>query len=205
MNKLTGYETFCLFIALKNHFTQKSYDFFKYNGKVHIGKETYLTRKDKFVFEMIAKKFNRDDAINLMVSNFIADRPYAVDFIHDDGVEAYTQHKKVLESLTYTFMNEMEKALLYVSDPKQLFQRADNDYPTILNLYYQQEISLQTLVILSHFVPFVDKFDVKLKGDYIWDTISTRIKKYSPFLLRQIDRKKFKEMLKERLNGHIYT
>lgn len=196
---MTGYETFCLFIALKNHFTQKNYDFFKYNGKVHIARETYLTRKDKFVFEMIAKKFDREEAIQLMVSNFIADRPYAVDFIHDEGVDAYTNHKKVLESLSYTFSNELQNAMDKVSSPKELFAPANNDYPEILNMYYYQTVSLQTLVIMAHFIPFIEKFDAKLKGDYLWDSITTRIRKYSPFLLRQIDRKKFKDMLKERL------
>lgn len=197
--KMTGYETYCLFIALKNHFTQKNYDFFKYNGVVHVGKESYLTRKDKFVFEMIAKKFDREEAMNLMISNFIVDRPYAVDFIHDDGVEAYTRHKKVLESLSYTFSNEMQNAMDKAETPKGLFLPSNNGYPEILNMYYYQTISLQTLVIVAHFVPFIEKFDAKLKGDYIWDSITTRIKKYSPFLLRQIDRNKFKEMLKERL------
>jgi hypothetical protein len=30
------FEAYCKYIALKNHFTQKNYDYFKYNGENHL-------------------------------------------------------------------------------------------------------------------------------------------------------------------------
>ena len=33
---MTGYETFSLYQALKLHFTNESYDFFKYNDKSNV-------------------------------------------------------------------------------------------------------------------------------------------------------------------------
>ena len=47
---MTGYETFSLYQALKLHFTQESYDFFKYNGKTNVSVTTFENRKDKYHF-----------------------------------------------------------------------------------------------------------------------------------------------------------
>ena len=43
---ITGYEAFSVYSALKLHFTQKSYDYLKYNGKSNISVIAFENRKD---------------------------------------------------------------------------------------------------------------------------------------------------------------
>ena len=44
MNEGTGFAAFALYNALKLHFTSKSYDYFKYNGKTNVTKTTFTER-----------------------------------------------------------------------------------------------------------------------------------------------------------------
>ena len=43
-----GFDAYKVYLALRQHFTSV-YDYFKYNGKVRAGVESFLKRKDKFV------------------------------------------------------------------------------------------------------------------------------------------------------------
>ena len=103
------------------------------------------------------------------------------------------------QSRSYIFKNELEKA----DDLKSLFKPEDNGYPKFLNDYMRGDISFDTIVILDHFIQFIPKFDAKLKDDYLWSKFSFKARKYKPFLLQDLDQKKFKELLKSRINATI--
>ena len=49
--RMPAYNCYCLYLAMKNHFTQEEYDFFKYNGKINAIKESFLSRKDRYQFQ----------------------------------------------------------------------------------------------------------------------------------------------------------
>ena len=66
-------------------------------------------------------------------------------------------------------------------------------------------ISYQTFVILNYFVQFVPKFDAKMPDDFIWSKISFKAKKFAPFVLRDLDKKKFADLLKSQVEDTIYT
>ena len=195
--KLTGYETYCMYLALKNHFTKDNYDFFKNNGKVHVSKESYLNRRDRIQFEKIARR--HDDPKGFMVAGFLSDRTWIGELLDDDAENSYQQYVKNNQSRSYIFKNELEKA----DDLKSLFKPEDNGYPKFLNDYMRGDISFDTIVILDHFIQFIPKFDAKLKDDYLWSKFSFKARKYKPFLLQDLDQKKFKELLTSRINATI--
>ncbi len=198
--KLNGYETYCLYLALKNHFTLDKYDFFKYNGKTkNVSKESFLIRKDRFQFEKLARKC--DDVKTHMIVNFLADRTWIGDMLDDEAFDATKRHVKSIQSMSYNFKNELEK----IDDMKAMFTVADNGYPRILNEYMRGDISLETLIILDAFIQFIPKFDAKLSDDYIWSKFSFKARKFAPFLLQDLDKKKFKQILKERIENTIYS
>jgi hypothetical protein len=101
--------------------------------------------------------------------------------------------------MSYDFKNELEK----VDDIRSLFKIEDNGYPKFLNEYMRGDISLETLIILNSFIDFIPKFDAKLKDDYLWSKFSFKTRKFAPFLLQDLDQKKFKEILKKQVNATI--
>ena len=60
------------------------------------------------------------------------------------------------------------------------------------------EVSIETLVIMDKILGFRKNFDTKL-DDPVWQTVSLRMKKYSPFL--NIDVFRYKKIVKEIVLG----
>lgn len=194
--KLSGYETYCLYLALKQHFTVDKYDFFKYNGKTkNVSKESFLIRKDRFQFERLARKC--DDVKTHMIANFLADRTWIGDMLDDDAFDITKRHLKRVQSMSYNFKNELEN----VENVKDLFTMSDTGYPKFMVEYNFGTLSMESIIILNAFIDFIPKFDAKLGDDYLWSKFSFKVRKFAPFLLQDLDREKFKQILKEKLNS----
>ena len=91
---MTGYETFGIYQALKLHFTQESYDYFKYHGKTNISVSAFENRKDKYHFYKLSRRFTvKDELIDFLVANFIEDTHMWVGKLLED--EADTRYLKL--------------------------------------------------------------------------------------------------------------
>ena len=67
-------------------------------------------------------------------------------------------------------------------------------HPKILKSYLGGNTSLETMVICDRILEYRKDFDKRL-NDPVWETVSRKIKKYSPFL--NIDTSRYKKILKE--------
>ena len=196
--RLDAYEVFCLYIAIKNHFTKPSYDFFKYNGKTNINKESFLARRDKYQFHKLSRMYKPDDMRDFLVANFVKEDMWVGTLLQDEAADNFSIHKGTMQSLSYYFGNEIEKAFSTVAKPDDIFAVEKGGEPHIVNLYLQGEVSIYTLILLDEFVGFMKKFDKKLGDDYIWSKLSFRLKKLRPFI--EFDKEKIKSILKEKVD-----
>lgn len=194
---MTGYEAFSLYNSLKLHFTSKSYDYFKYNGKSNISIEAFENRKDKYHFYKLSRQNQKEDYINFLVSNFlIKDSLWAGDLLQEEAVVAYKQRMATIQSLGYVFSNDCEKLKNSVESPNDLL-KTDGDYPILLTMVLRKEIQLETLVILNSFMNFLPMWDKKIADTIRYPEVSRKVKKYQPFL--QFDKDKFKKIIMEKL------
>ena len=199
MVKLSGYETFCLYLALKNHFNLDSYDYFKYNGKTrNVSKETYLSRRDRFQFEKLAR--NCDNMQDHLVANLLKDKTWVGDLLDDEAFDNTKAYVKINQSMSYVFLNELMK----IDDIKASL-KFNVQYPNIISMLMYGSVSYQTFVILNHFIQFIPKFDAKLPDDFIWSKLSFKAKRFAPFIIRDFDQKKFANILKEHVEMAIYS
>jgi hypothetical protein len=74
----------------------------------------------------------------------------------------------------------------------------DDHYPRLLEETMQQNIMIETLVVLNDLMGFFPMWSKKIKDDIIWPNWKLRIEKYTPFLI--YDKAKFKAIVKENLN-----
>ena len=59
---MTSFETYELFLALKQHFSAtNTYDYFKYNGKVKANQDRFRAMRYKYFYEKLAKKYNQKE------------------------------------------------------------------------------------------------------------------------------------------------
>lgn len=200
MARLSGYETFCLYLALKNHFTLDSYDYFKYNGKTrHISKETYLARRDRFQFEKLAR--NCDNMQDHLVANLLEDKTWIGNLLDDEAFDTTKAYVKINQSMSYEFKNELGK----IGDIRAALKFDGSMYPDIIQTILSGAVSWQTFVILNYFIQFIPKFDARLPDDFIWSKLSFKAKKFAPFIIPQIDKKKFADLLKSHVEDTIYS
>lgn len=193
---IDAYKTY---IALKNHFSKKNYDYHKYCGKSRASVQSFYKRKDRFWFEKLSRNKDDKEIIEFFVSNFTsADDPSSlwIGHIIKEGENNYTLWKKKIQSLSYFFKEEVEKVF---SEHKvdEVFY-CSKSHPILLKMFLSGNISLETMVIFDKIFFYSKDFDKKLK-DPVWETVSLKIKKYSPFL--HIDVFRYKKILKEVVLG----
>lgn len=194
---MTGYETFGLYQALKLHFTTDSYDYFKYNGKSSISIDAFEKRKDKWHFYKLSRRLqSRDEMMAFIVANFVNDEGIWVGNLLDENSDiVYRQRQKVIQSLSYTFQNDCEKAFDGVSNPNEILQSESGDYPKLLTMTLRKEIELETLCILNRILGFVPMWTRKISDTVRWPSYNRKILKYTPFI--NFDDTRFKMILKK--------
>ena len=183
------------YLALKNHFTKDHYDYIKYRGKTRASNEAFYKRKDRFWFEKFARQKNDKEIEEFFVSNFIYSTDPSTVWIGEmikEGEGRYQEWQKKVQSLTYVFKEETES----VFENKKIDDMFDcgKGHPPILKSYLGGDISLESMVIYDRILGYGKDFDKRLK-DPVWETVSRKIKKYSPFL--NIDVSRYKKILKE--------
>jgi hypothetical protein len=97
------------YLALKNHFTKDSYDYFRYNKKVRATVQSFYKRKDRFWFERISRQKTDQEIVEFFVSNLIACTDPSKLWIGEimrDGDARYVEWKKRNQSLSYVFKEE---------------------------------------------------------------------------------------------------
>lgn len=202
MSRLLAYNCYCLFIALKNHFTQESYDFFKYAGKTSISKEAFLSRQDRYKFQKLCRVCEEHEMTDFLVSNFTKGRKWVGEFLDEEAKIVYQEYVNRKQNLCDIFANDLQN--LFGKNNTQIFKAKGGEYPHIIYAYMQGEITLETFSILDQYIEFSKKYnDVYGKDDVLWGKIRLLSKKFIPFL--HYDKMKIKNILKEKLHEHDFT
>ena len=183
------------YLALKNHFTKDHYDYIKYRGKTRATVQAFYKRKDRFWFEKFARSKNDKEVEEFCVSNFIYSTDPGTMWIGEmikEGEGRYQEWQKKVQSLTYIFKEEVN-TLFEGKKVDEIFD-CSSGHPPILKSYLSGSTSLETMVICDRILGYRKDWDKKL-NDPVWETVSRKIKKYSPFL--NIDVPRYKKILKD--------
>ena len=187
---MNEYEVWCLYSALKQHFTTPDYDFFKYNGKIrNTSVYHFEKRKDKHFFFKIARKIN--DPKTYLIANFLEDKKWIGEFTED----CYDQLLKRQQSMTYLYETDLGQLDDNFNDN---FIIMDDQIPRAVKLFLSGKIFLESLLILLDLTNSWRYYDVKLKDDILWSPLSLKLRKYSPFFWQQYDKSKFRLLTQTR-------
>ena len=191
---MTPFDVYKTYLALKNHFSKPKYDYIKYAGKTRASIEAFNKRKDKYWYEKLSRQKTDEEVKDFFVSNFIqVDDPGRlwIGELSRNGESNYKDWLKRQQSLKYLFREESE-SMLSAINLDDLFDTS-RQHPPILKKYLSGSISPETLVIFDKVFQYSNRFD-KVLLDPVWETVSLKIKKYSPFL--NIDIKEYKSILR---------
>ncbi len=196
---MTPFDCYKTYLALKNHFTKDSYDYHKYCKKTRASLQSFYKRKDRFFFEKMSRQRDEKEVESFFVANFVScndPETLWIGEIMKDGEDRYKNWQKKVQSLSYLFKEESQT--LFEENKFDEVFNCSKGHPVLLKRFLSGKINLETLVIYDKIFLFGNKFDKKLQ-DPVWETVSKRIKKYSPFL--HIDVLSYRKILKKVVLG----
>lgn len=191
------YEVYRYYLALRLHFTTDKYDVIKQQGRVRASKQAFMKRNDLLAIRRVAENYSDKEIVDFLVANFTSgDRWGGVFDIQ--AKERYTNWKKRIESMSYTFEKEISHIQAFCSNKSinfmGIFDTTKDQHPYIIKMYMRGDVSIETLVILNKLIDYVPGLDNKLAKDVVWPDISRIIKKYTPFLT--ISKEKYGRILR---------
>ena len=192
---MMAFDAYKCYLAMKNHFTKDNYDYQKYRGKVRATNQAFYKRKDRFWFEKFARQKTDQEVEEFFVANFTSCSDPESLWIGEmikEGEVRYQDWQKKVQSLSYVFKQEVEYLFTDIK-VDEVFD-CSKGHPPILRNYLGGKTSLETLVICDIIFGYGKNFDKDLK-DPVWETVSRRVKKYTPFLNISVPR--YKKILKE--------
>ena len=135
-----------------------------------------IKRRDKYWFEKTSRKYNDEEVVKFLVSNFAyADNPQNlwIGEIISSGERTYQDWTKRTEFDLLVQRTKQRITLEQrIRESIQLLERSSNN----LKRFLGGDISLETFVIYDRIFSFRKKFDKKLK-DPVWETVSLKLQK----------------------------
>lgn len=181
MNFMTDpFESYKLYNALKLHF-ESGYDAVKYNFKSNVTPKSFFKRKDKYFFAKLAKKHN-GNLKDYYISNFKEGLSYVGDMMDSEAEQNYKDHKRIQESIHRVFSIDINRLREEETRFNNCFNIVDGQLPLIIKLWLQEEISLETVVILNAIFGFIPRESSKISDTIIWPDTKRKIEKYTPFV-----------------------
>ena len=196
--RLSAFDTYALFLALKQHFTQVNYDYFKYHGKTRANKESFIQRKDRFYYQKLSRKYDSEQMVDFLVSNLLKELTWVGNLLDDEAHDNYLAYLKRKQSLTYTFADDLDR--FFSKEPPELAFKVGSGLPPILNTIMCGTMSPETFVILDRFIGFSESLNKTLDDDYLWSKYKALPRKFHPFL--SYDKDKMKSILKEKIHEY---
>jgi len=174
-----AFEAYKKYLALKSHFTNPKYDYFKYQGRVKATPDTFETRKDKYFFYKLSKQKNLEQ---YLVASFVDLGPsqWIGDLMENMKVNnTYAKWLKRQESITYHYKNEL---IGLDDDYNKNFEVIDGQHPLLLKKYLQKDVCIETVIILDSITPFIKYWNKNIDDRVVWPEVRSKIDKYRPFV-----------------------
>lgn len=199
---INGYGCFLKYLAVKSHFLNEKYDYFKYQGRTRADIRTFQNRKDKYYFEKLGKVLKTEgETERFFVSNFVFEGNLWVgDALQEGCQNNYVHWKKRIQSMRYIFKKDLtyltEQAEELQANIKELFQSKDGQHPLVLKMFLKKKLTIESLVILNSFFHFFDRWDETIKDKTLWPEIRKRCLRYEPFLFSYLNKEQVRSMKK---------
>tara|TARA_R100001510_G_C7646230_1_gene203524 strand:- start:230 stop:829 length:600 start_codon:yes stop_codon:yes gene_type:complete len=197
---VNAFETYKAYMAIRNHFSMKSYDYFKYNGKTRANYNSFLKRKDKIFFAKLGKTKGKV-LTDYLVSNFVVNSKigWIGELLSEQSEKTYVEWKRKVESLSYLIDDETSFMNDWTQEEFNNYFTIDNrsdTHPPIVISFLQKNISLETIVCINSLLSFFNQYD-KVFTDPIYEEVRDLCKKYEPFL--KFEKNKISKIIEKKI------
>ncbi|MDB4403090.1 hypothetical protein N9159_00455 [bacterium] len=194
MTSREGFDAYCLYLAINNHFNTESYDYFKYHGKVPVKLPSFLKRSDKYHFAKLARE-HRDDLRDFLVANLSKQKYYVKSLLDNECEDNYKEFKKKKQKLTYTITEDMRYLYDKYDTLENTLDVVSGQHPAVLKEFLGKKITPETFISFDMMFGIYKKYDNDIQEKFIWPKENNRLKKLKPFI--EFEQVKIKKIMRE--------
>lgn len=177
-------EVYGAYLAVKKHFSDWKYDFHKYRGKLkNVNQSTFDTRRDKWVFEKLARE---QDPVGLIVANVLAGTARWPGSMTKD---CYLAMRGRQEGLGYLLRQELPRLGSKLSDAMLV---PEGKHPLLFREYLAGRVSPETLAVLVS-LTYSAGYYMKYESDTVIQDVLKIAVKYHSFV--EYDRDKILKLV----------
>lgn len=156
---MNGYNAYQIYQSLKLHFTT-DYDAVKYNYKTAVKRDTFERRRDRYFFEKLSRRLNKEKLIDYFTANLIQDPRVWVGDMKDD---TYNDYIARYDMLTYMVTQDMKRMAEKGYTFNQLCTTCDSSTTNpLLEALRMDEIHLESVVLVDILVNFLNRLKGKM-------------------------------------------
>tara|TARA_B100000424_G_C22925914_1_gene492623 strand:- start:65 stop:658 length:594 start_codon:yes stop_codon:yes gene_type:complete len=181
MTSREGFDAYCLYLAINNHFNTESYDFFKYNGKVPVKLPAFLKRNDKYHFAKLAREY-REELKDFLVANLSKQKYYVKNLLDSECIENYKEYKKKKQKLSYCVIQDMRYLKDTYEDINIVLECENGQHPPILREYLGKKIEAETFIYFDYMFGIFTDYDELIQEQFIWPKEKNKLIKLKPFV-----------------------
>lgn len=195
--KMAPYDAYCMYVAMKLHFTKKDYDFITYRGSVKIKQETFDRLAYKSMFYKLVNLYPPERLKTLFLI-VLARNPKAWpgDFLTTKSAELLRSKEMFDSAQTYQFESELDTILDSVNSVEELISMKNGNLPFLYVLLNNDEVRLDTFIIIDDILSLTSKWKIE-KINPFWSSQKLQLDKYAPFV--KYDKSKCKKILVSKL------
>lgn len=178
-----GYQAYQIYQSLKLHFTT-DYDAVKYNYKTSVKQSSFEQRRDRYFFEKLSRRFNKEELIHYFTANLIENQKV---WIGDMSDKIYSAYVARYDKLTYMF-DEDVKFLYNKGYTFDQLCSTTEDYSAspLLEALRAHEIRPETVVLLDILVNFLKRLRTIVSDPLgINKEMIDMLIKYKPIMLQK--------------------
>lgn len=183
-SRVRGHHVLSIDFCTRKHFSDLSFDAFKY--KFHFSKFDELAlakRRDAHFYSSIALKYrSANDVIEYCLANVLSGAKHISSYT-DVAMHELAGKWDILQR-TFTADCNLIKTR---SSLKHSLSSHDGSIPLIVSMMLQNIVSLETVAILQLLTGFASAANDQVKDTLLWPEVYLRIVKYSSYF-REIDR-----------------
>ena len=194
---MEGMKAYNRYQALKLHFTS-DYDFVKYSGKVRkISEESFLKRKDQYLFRKLERKYSDEELTDFFVANFVSNA--GVRWVGEmNGVESekvYLSWQKRMEAFSYYLKQDLETILDECNSSVARILKVESTHPVLLKMYMAGKIAAETVIAFDVAFNVLDKWNEEIADTIVWPELYLQLSKYRPFV--KIEKATVKKVMRD--------
>ena len=190
MNK--AYQYYVYYIALRLHFNDANYNFFKYNGKVkQVNEHKFNGRNDKYFFEKATRTYDTETYLNRCLTEMKVNTKFFIkDIFTKNNEDRYFKRKGYLESFIQSYDYELSSVISYciknkISQEQLLKGNRDDERPVIYNLLIKNVISIETFIGINKVYDINSELLYHSLNPMVNNTMKF-INNYYPFITRYL-------------------